>query len=126
MSAKFNHVDAGVKWTVTEAFILGAAYDFAKGNNVRPPAGDNVGNQHFNQFSVIADYFLSKRTEFCLKALTGSPRAPRPLVRRQWPILGMLAIRPAAFRCLPRRDSPEVSAWRCECSARTHCALGFQ
>ena len=67
VSAKFNHVDAGVKWTVTAAFTLGAAYDYTKGNNVRPPAGDKLGNQHFNQFSVIADYFLSKRTEFCVE-----------------------------------------------------------
>jgi predicted porin len=61
-SAKFNNVDAGVKWAVTPAFSLGAAYDYAKGNSVRTPGG-SVGNQHFNQVSVLADYFLSKRTD---------------------------------------------------------------
>ncbi|WP_322048643.1 porin [Paraburkholderia sp. J67] len=62
-SARFNNVDAGIKWAVTPAFSLGAAYDYAKGNSVSTPEGGNVGNQHFNQFSVLADYFLSKRTD---------------------------------------------------------------
>jgi predicted porin len=62
-SARFNNVDAGVKWMVTAAFSVGAAYDYAKGSNVHAQNGANVGNQHFNQFSVMADYFLSKRTD---------------------------------------------------------------
>jgi len=82
VSARFNNVDAGVKWSVTPAFSLGAAYDYAKGNNVHTSDGANVGNQHFNQLSVMADYFLSKRTDlyaegaYQIAAGTSSTGAP--------------------------------------------------
>jgi predicted porin len=62
-TAKFNNVDVGVKWTLTPALYVGAAYDYTKGSNVAAPNGENIGNQHFNQFSLIADYALSKRTD---------------------------------------------------------------
>jgi predicted porin len=60
--AGFNDAELGLKWQFTPAFFAGAAYNYAKGNNVATATG-NVGNQHFNQFSLIADYSLSKRTD---------------------------------------------------------------
>lgn len=62
-TARFNNVDLGVKWVVTPTFYVGAAYDYTKGNNITTANGANLGSQHFNQFSLIADYSLSKRTD---------------------------------------------------------------
>ncbi len=62
-TAKFNNVDVGVKLTLAPALYVGAAYDYTKGKNIAAQNGENIGNQHFNQFSLIADYALSKRTD---------------------------------------------------------------
>ena len=62
-TARFSNVDVGVRWTLTPAFFVGAAYVYTKGSSVTTPEGASIGNQHFNQVSVIADYALSKRTD---------------------------------------------------------------
>lgn len=62
-TARFSNVDVGVKWSLTPTFLVGAAYDYAKGSSVTTADGASIGNQHFNQVSLIADYFLSKRTD---------------------------------------------------------------
>jgi len=62
-TATFNDVEIGFKWQFTPAFYTGAAYNYLKGNSVTNAAGVSVGNQHFNQFSLLADYSLSKRTD---------------------------------------------------------------
>jgi predicted porin len=62
-TAIFNNVDVGLRWVFTPAFYVGAAYDYTKGNNLAKANGTNLGSQHFNQFSLIADYSLSKRTD---------------------------------------------------------------
>jgi predicted porin len=62
-TAKFNTAEAGVKFQFTPAFYAGAGYSYTKGDAVNNGAGGSVGNQHFNQVAVIADYFLSKRTD---------------------------------------------------------------
>ncbi|KAA1004116.1 porin [Paraburkholderia panacisoli] len=62
-TASFNNVDAGVNWIITPFLYVGAAYDYTKGVNVAAANGQNVGNQHFNQFSLMVDYLLSKRTD---------------------------------------------------------------
>ncbi|MGU7778716.1 porin [Burkholderia sp. PU8-34] len=62
-TARFNNVDVGVRWTITPYIYVGAAYDYTKGYRVAELGGVGLGNQHFNQFSLIADYALSKRTD---------------------------------------------------------------
>lgn len=62
-AATFNDVEFGLKYTVTPAFYVGAAYNYTKGSTVQTIAGVNLGNQSFNQFSLLADYSLSKRTD---------------------------------------------------------------
>ncbi|WP_407669024.1 porin [Paraburkholderia mimosarum] len=79
--------------SATSAFSLGAAYDYAKGNDVHTPDGASVGNQHFNRVSVMADYFLSKRTD-----LYAEGRVRRPPVRLQWLTSAMPATRRTATR----------------------------
>lgn len=62
-TATFNDAEAAFRWDLTPAFFIGAAYNYTKGNTVATVAGKNVGDQHFNQFAVMADYFLSKSTD---------------------------------------------------------------
>jgi predicted porin len=62
-TAKFNNAEVGMKWTLTPTLYVGAAYNYTKGSNVAAANGQNVGNQHFNQFSLMVDYSLSKRTD---------------------------------------------------------------
>ncbi len=62
-TATFNDAEVGFKWQFTPALFVGAAYNYTKGNNIATALGGNVGNQHFNQFSLMADYSLSKRTD---------------------------------------------------------------
>jgi predicted porin len=59
-SARFNDAELGLKWQFTPAFFVGGAYNYTKGNSVNSA---DLGNQHFNQFSLLADYSLSKRTD---------------------------------------------------------------
>ena len=59
-AARFNNVDAGLTWTFTPTFSTSLAYDYLKGSSVN---GVDLGNQHFNQLSLLADYTLSKRTD---------------------------------------------------------------
>jgi predicted porin len=66
-TATFNDVEVGFKWQFTPTFYAGAAYNYLKGNSVTNAAGVSVGNQHFNQFSLLADYSLSKRTDVYLE-----------------------------------------------------------
>jgi len=62
-TATFNDVEAGLKWNFTPTLYSGLAYNYTKGNSVSNAAGVNVGNQHFNQLSLLTDYSLSKRTD---------------------------------------------------------------
>jgi predicted porin len=61
-TASFNDIEAGLRWQFTPAFFAGVAYNYTKGANLSA-GGKNVGDQHYNQVSVLADYFISKRTE---------------------------------------------------------------
>jgi predicted porin len=65
--ATFNDVEVAVKYTLTPALYLGAAYNYTKGSTVATVAGVNIGDQRFNQFSLLADYNLSKRTDVYLE-----------------------------------------------------------
>jgi predicted porin len=62
-TATFNDVETGLRWNFTPTFYAGVAYNYTKGNSLTNAAGVSVGNQHFNQLGLIADYALSKRTE---------------------------------------------------------------
>jgi predicted porin len=69
-TATFNDVEAGLKWNFTPTFYTGLAYNYTKGNSLTNATGVSVGNQHFNQVSLLADYSLSKRTDvYALGAL---------------------------------------------------------
>jgi len=63
-TAKFNTGEAGIKYQFSPSFYAGIGYAYTKGSAVGNGAGGTVGNQHFNQLGVIADYFVSRRTDF--------------------------------------------------------------
>jgi predicted porin len=63
-SARFNTGEVGIKYQFTPSFYAGIGYEYTKGNAVGNGVGGTVGNQHFNQLGVMADYFVSKRTDF--------------------------------------------------------------
>jgi len=62
-TATFNDAELGLKWQLTPAVYVGGDYNYTKGNSL---SGGNLGNQHYNQFSLITDYALSKRTDVYL------------------------------------------------------------
>jgi predicted porin len=62
-TATFNDAEIGVKYTLTPALFVGAAYNYTKGSTVETLGGVNLGDQRFNQFSLLADYALSTRTD---------------------------------------------------------------
>lgn len=61
-TAHFNDVEAGFRWQFTPLIYAGIAYNYTKGSAIRTE-GSDLGNQHFNQFSTLVDYALSKRTD---------------------------------------------------------------
>jgi predicted porin len=63
-TATFNVLDLGAKYVFTPAFFMGLDYSYTKGNTV----DGRVGNQHFNQISLMADYSVTKRTDIYLEA----------------------------------------------------------
>jgi predicted porin len=67
-SAKFNTAEAGIKYQFTPAFSAGLGYTYTKGNAVDNDTGGTVGNQHFSQLAALADYFVSRRTDFYAEA----------------------------------------------------------
>jgi predicted porin len=67
-TATFNDAEIAFKWTFAPTFFAGASYNYTKGNSVRNLAGVSIGDQHFNQIAVMADYFLSKRTDVYAEA----------------------------------------------------------
>jgi predicted porin len=66
-TAHFHILETGLRWRFTPAFFVGVAYDYTKGSNI-VSNNANFGNQHFNQFSMLADYFISKRTDVYVTA----------------------------------------------------------
>ncbi|MET3823522.1 putative porin [Burkholderia sp. PvR073] len=57
-TAKFNNAEFNVKYQISPAFLVGAAYVYTKNSGA-----DGQNGAHYNQASVGADYFLSKRTD---------------------------------------------------------------
>ncbi|MFM0742186.1 porin [Paraburkholderia xenovorans] len=58
-TATFNTVELNSVYRFTPALSVAGAYDYTKGSAV----SGNIGNQNYNQFSLIVDYSLSKRTD---------------------------------------------------------------
>jgi predicted porin len=62
-NASFNNVEVNFKYQFTPALLAGVAFDYTDGNSVTLANGkDNDGAKYF-QYSIGADYFLSKRTD---------------------------------------------------------------
>jgi len=83
-TARFNTADFTVRYTVDPALFFSAAYVDTQGKGVRTTAGATVGNQHFNQISLMADYLLSKRTDIYVEGTyqkaTGTSSTGAPAV----------------------------------------------
>jgi predicted porin len=58
-TATFNSYEINAHYQFTPEFSAAGEYNFTKGNAV----SGNLGNQKYNQFSMILDYALSKRTD---------------------------------------------------------------
>jgi predicted porin len=58
-TATFNIADVSGQILITPQDFIGAGYSYTKGNGV---SGD-IGNQAYNQFYLIVDHSLSKRTD---------------------------------------------------------------
>lgn len=63
-SVKYNNYEVNVRYDVTPAFYVGAAYTYTQGLRNTPASGStNNLSAHWNQFGLQADYALSKRTD---------------------------------------------------------------
>jgi len=67
-TARFNNLEFGLNYRYTPSLLLGIGYDYLVGKGVRTTAGQTIGNQHYNQIALMADYFLSKRTDVYVAA----------------------------------------------------------
>ncbi|WP_081060555.1 porin [Burkholderia territorii] len=65
-TARFNNVDVTVRYMYSPFLIFGAGYDYLSGKGVTRADGRVVGNQHYNQVDLMADYLISKRTDVYL------------------------------------------------------------
>ena len=61
-NATFNSAELNVKYQLTPALLIGAAYSYTAGNSVTSATGRNEGAT-YNQGEIAVDYFLSKRTD---------------------------------------------------------------
>ncbi|WP_109480825.1 porin [Paraburkholderia sp. C35] len=63
-SVRYNNYEVNAKYNLTPAMSLGAAYTYTQGLRNTPgtsPTGNRAA--HWNQFGVLADYAMSKRTD---------------------------------------------------------------
>jgi predicted porin len=67
-AAKFTDVDVGVTYNYSPAWIFAAGYNYLTSQGVDITSTRRVGNQHYNQVGLMADYLLSKRTDINLIA----------------------------------------------------------
>lgn len=69
-SRKFNNYDANLRYALTPALMLIGDYTFTDARaNGRLQAGSDSLKPHWHQFTVAADYNLSKRTDIYLSAV---------------------------------------------------------
>ncbi|WP_322016053.1 porin [Paraburkholderia sp. J12] len=62
-NATFNNVEANFKYQFTPALLAGFAFDYTDGNSVALKNGTSNDGAKYYQYSLGADYFLSKRTD---------------------------------------------------------------
>jgi predicted porin len=62
VSPKFNDLEAGLRWQFSPVFLAGIAYNYTSSTGVEAH-GVSLGDQHYHQVAVLADYFISKRTD---------------------------------------------------------------
>ena len=63
-SFRYNNYEVNGRYNFTPAFFLGASYTYTQGLRNTPVSGDtNNRSSHWNQFGLMADYSLSKRTD---------------------------------------------------------------
>jgi predicted porin len=67
-TARFNDIEAGLRWKFTPFFFAGVAYNYTDGIGISLQGNRTVGDQHYNQVSALADYLFSKRTDVYLAA----------------------------------------------------------
>jgi len=65
-TATFNNAEANFKYQLTPALLLGAAFDYTRGNSVTQASGTTNAGAKYYQAALGADYFLSKRTDLYL------------------------------------------------------------
>lgn len=61
-NAIFNSAELSLKYQLTPALLIGAAYSYTASNSVSSASGSNNGAT-YNQGDIGVDYFLSKRTD---------------------------------------------------------------
>jgi len=61
-TATFNSFELNAMYRFTPVFSIAGEYNYTKGNAVK---GD-IGDQTYNQYSLLFDYTLSKRTDLLL------------------------------------------------------------
>jgi predicted porin len=61
-NATFNSAELNLKYQLTPALLLGAAYSYTDGSSVTTATGRNEGAT-YHQGEIGVDYFLSKRTD---------------------------------------------------------------
>lgn len=64
-NAKFNNAEVNFKYQLTPALLVGAAFDYTKGDSVSTATGSTGGVKYY-QGALGVDYFLSKRTDVYL------------------------------------------------------------
>ncbi|SFU26571.1 porin [Paraburkholderia aspalathi] len=67
-TARFNDFDSGATYTYSPFLFFTVGYDYLTSKGVTGANGQTVGNQHYHQISLLADQFLSKRTDIYVEA----------------------------------------------------------
>ncbi|RQU90569.1 porin [Burkholderia cepacia] len=62
-TARFNNFDIGAQYQFSPFFFAGIMYNYLNGRGVGTASGATIGGQHYNQVGLMANYFLSKRTD---------------------------------------------------------------
>ncbi|WP_322045550.1 porin [Paraburkholderia sp. J67] len=64
ISLRYNNIEVNARYDLTPALFVGGAYTYTQALRNTPASGDsNNRSAHWNQFSLMADYSLSKRTD---------------------------------------------------------------
>ncbi|MBU9547634.1 porin [Burkholderia multivorans] len=67
-TAKFHDIEVTTQFKYSPVLFMTAAYNYLLGKSVITSDGKEVGGQHYNQVSMGAEYFLSKRSDVYVTA----------------------------------------------------------